>query len=261
MAQASTPKVKTKIVFVNLPGAGYYGSYWSLDDTSVPNPVAKVRLMYYRPSTKTWAGYAKRPVAIKRDLLGGLYIPIARVATDRRGYFSFKMEYPGSYRASYAGSAYGNKTSGSRSRQDTVETRTSTVVTTASVDATRTRINIETDYRYNPFVPSAPGVRIVVMTLAGEEPVALYSGWMADPDRPLTGYGHASISFVVASAAVEHRYVGVVSRVGYFGTTDYLCVNDPGDDQWLNTGLTSPGAVVADKISALLETGLNPLER
>jgi hypothetical protein len=215
-AQAAT-RMKTKIVFTNVPDYGYYSAWWSLDASSAPSPVARARLMYYRPSAKKWVGYSNRPVSVVRDSGFEDYTTVARVKTDRLGRFSFTMARPSFYTAKYGGGSHSLKSSAAQERSDWVSTESTTVATASSVDATRTRISIESTYRYNPYVPASPGMDFLVIAQGTDARLrTVGTAWAADTSSPLTGYGHASLDLVLANASLVGAHLRVVPRVEYY---------------------------------------------
>jgi hypothetical protein len=232
-AALAATKVKTKIVLTNVPEEGYYSQWWDYETTSVPSPVAKARLMYFSPTAKKWVGYPHRPIKVLRYRVYDNYVTVASPHTDKKGYFSFKLRHTSDYKAAYAGSAYSSKSSKRTSRTDWVSSESTTVATTTTVDATRTRINIESDFRYNPYVNAEAGVSVSVVSSsllgAGLDWRTLYTGWVPDANAAHDGYGHASLSFVVPTQSFDQRYVFMMPAVSYWGDEDYLTEDDEGD--------------------------------
>jgi len=158
VSQACAQKAATKIVFAgtqqtdmeddDLPW--HYAVNWSWDTKSVPTPSARGRLLYYKSSTKRWVGYGKRRVSVAK----GYPLDImTRKTTDSRGYFTFKLIQPDEYTAAYAGSARSKKSSMQVMRIDNAPCRVGpAVISTRSVDATRSLVTVAIDYWYNPHV-------------------------------------------------------------------------------------------------------------
>jgi hypothetical protein len=221
---AASARVRTRIAFVNVPEDGYYCSCWSLGTTSVPSPVARARLSYYRASTRSWVGYGKRVVTIQRysdwdDTL----LAVGRRTTDKRGYFTFAMRFAETYTVRYGGSKSSLTSAKSADRVDWVAAETTVpVVTTSSVDATHTRVTIAADYLYNPYVDPDVSLGLTLMAVDWRQQWhELYTGIVENLDLPLTGTGHAECSVVVPTTALEGRELAVWRSVWYSRQYDY----------------------------------------
>ena len=229
VAHAATAKITTKIVYVNATGPGY-AAHWSLDTTSVPDPVARGRLLYYKRSTKKWVGYSGRPVRVKTIGFVGPYI--VNVRTDKGGYFRFPLrEYDGDYTASYAGSAHTRKASRTTRRIDSVDARAlPPVVTTSTVDATRTRIAVTADYLFNPFVTDGTAQPAVYLYLGDPNDAGSYVGRYRVNDvfqqMATPGVSHVECGFVVPTARLEGKTIVVESKLVYVdGRMGYIRTN------------------------------------
>ena len=223
VAEAHAAKLKTKIVYVNTAGWSYR-THWSLDTTSVPTPVARGRLLYYKPSTKKWVGYSGRPVKVGcYGAEPGLrHFTVVKAKTDRRGYFRFPLKYQYSYYASYAGSAHTRRASRITRRIDSVDTRRlPPVVTTSTVDATNTRIAVTADYLFNPFVTRGDILMSAAIYLVDSGdvdgwPRAELGTYLAEDDLQATpGVAHLECGYVVPTARLEGKTILVESMLQY----------------------------------------------
>ncbi len=218
VAQAGTAKLKTRIVYSGNTGADYYVVNWALDTTSVAPPVAKGRLMYYRSSTRKWVGYAHRPVAVTWGMAKsdhGVY-PAGRFTTDSRGYFKFKMR-AGVYTTKYSGSSHTRSAQRSVFREDEVRSPVSpAAIVTSSVDASNTRVSVAFDYRYNQFVTAGDHDVYTELWVGDPEDGVVYAVNGHDYVLARPGFGHQEFSYVLPTAMLEGKALGVDPSVGYY---------------------------------------------
>lgn len=257
---AAAGKVKTRIVFTNAIDDANYYAWWSLDDTSVPTPVARGRLMYYKPSVRKWVGYGKRPVTLWRTDIFGDAVAAGRTTTNGYGYFSFRLKAPTDYLARYNGSATSYATSRACSRVDGVASEVVSRATTSSIDASRTLITITNSYRYNRFIPASPGMKTTVFTMrydneGGPDFRVLWDGWVGDTQTSLTGEATATIDVVVPPQllADPYTYVGMYNRVDYW-TPEYYAYISENDNEgpWLGTPISPPALEEEFGLTSLL---------
>lgn len=220
-------KVRTRVTLLN---GSSFERYWQYETTSTTPPTVKARLTYYQRSTGKWVGYGYRPVTLANQ--SEVEPTVVSRKTDKSGYFTFKLNTSGTYQLRHPADHYSYSSSKSVDRIDRVHVETTTRVTTASIDASNTRIDIEIDYLYNPYIPEDVGADAAAYTMnifsEDYDYKFLYSGWCADPAVPRTGSATARLGFVVPTSLYSTEYIFVMPGVSYFG--QYFCENTSEED-------------------------------